>query len=326
MLESVQSPLVEPVSEADLVAILRVSLDIGIELVQHRQLTGGLFNTSYYIETQHPNHEIILRIAPSEQKHNTLFDYEKTMMTAEPAIYKLMREQGVPVPDVLAIDATGRVIPRHVILLRYIDSIPMNDSTIPDDAKPALQKQLGAYLRQMHTITHEQFGRVQPDGEVIGDASWRVVFGDMLAESIRHCREHHLLEPETLSQAEEYFAAHAAVLDDFTIRPALIHGDMWDANVLVTRNGTGELEIGAIIDVDRAMFADYAFEAALWYDTSDFHAGYAHKLDDSPSAQLRRKLYTLYQNLFHVFVFGIQIPVPEEVKHQRESIHNLLKQ
>ena len=324
MLENVQSPLIEPVTEPDLSAILRATLDPGIELVQHRQLTGGLFNTSYYVVTRHPRHEIILRIAPSEQKHATLFDYEKTMMAAEPAIYDLMRGAGVPVPDVLAVDATGYVIGRQAILLRYLDSTPMSDPVIPKAAKPALRRQLGAYLRRMHAITHEQFGRVQPDGTVDGDASWRVVFGALYAEAVRRCREHDLLGAETLAQAEQRFAAHADLLDDAAIRPALIHGDIWDANVLLARDEAGAWQIAAIIDVDRALFADRAFEAALWHNTSDFIAGYDHPLDNSDAAQARRLLYMLFHDLFHVFVFGVQIPAPDVCAHHREQLHDLL--
>ncbi|MBN1564523.1 MAG: phosphotransferase, partial [Anaerolineae bacterium] len=132
MLENVQSPLVEPVTESDLLMMLRATLDPEIEIVEQRQLTGGLFNTSYYLATRHPDHAIILRIAPAASKHNTLFDYEKTMMAAEPAIYDLMRGVGIPVPDVLAIDTAQRVIPRHYILLDYLKTTPMNDPAVPE--------------------------------------------------------------------------------------------------------------------------------------------------------------------------------------------------
>lgn len=324
MLETVHSPLIEPVTESDLIAILRTCLDPGIELVQHCQITGGLFNTTYYLVTHRPDHEIILRIAPSEQKHTTLFDYEKTMMAAEPAIYALMRRGGVPVPDVLAHDSTGRVINRQVILLRYLDSTPMNDPAIPDEARPALRRQLGAYLRQMHAITHGHFGRVQPDGTVHGDASWRVVFGDLWEEAIRRCRDHDLLKTETLAQLERQLAAHSHRLEDPAIKPALIHGDVWEANVLLQQNKNGVWQIAAIIDADRALFADRMFEAALWDNAPDFIAGYDHPLDDSDSAQHRQMLYQLYHHLFHIFVFGVQIPASDLLRHHRQSVHHLL--
>ena len=311
MLETIQSPLIEPVAESELVTLLRATIDPDIELVQHRQLTGGLFNTSYYLATRRPDHkecESILRIAPSASKHDTLFDYEKHMMTAEPAVYDLMRDADIPVPEVIAIEPSGRVIPRHFMLLRYLDTIPMNDPTVPEQAKPALRRQLGSYLRQMHAITNDRFGRVQPEGNVTGDTRWRVVFGDLFAEATWRCRQHDLLKPETLTHAEHLFAAHAACFDDPAIQPALIHGDVWDANVLLAQNGTGDWQIAAIIDVDRALFADREFEAALWDNTPDFNAGYGQPLTHTPEAELRRQFYKLFHALFHIFVFGVQIP------------------
>jgi fructosamine-3-kinase len=320
MLETVQSPLIEPVTATDLIAILQATLDPQIELVEHRQITGGLFNTSYYLTTRAPAHEIILRIAPAAHKHTTLFDYEKTMMAAEPAIYDLMRDAGIPVPEVLALDTTGRVIPRQVILLRYLASTPMNDPTILDEAKPKLRQQLGTHLRQMHTITHDQFGYVQPDGTVKGSASWGVVFGALFDEALRHCHEHKLLAAHILQQAAERFAAEAPLFADPALRPALIHGDIWDANVLLQRDDTGEWQIAAIIDVDRALFADREFEASIWHNTPDFNRGYNWPLDDSQAAQSRRVFYKLYQDLFHTFVFGVQIPVPDYFAHHRQGV------
>lgn len=320
-----QSPLTEPVIEADLLAIVRASFNHDTELVEHRQLTGGLFNTSYYLATQNPQREVIVRIAPSEVKHSAMFNYEKTMMQSEPVVYDIMHDNGLPVPDVIAMDATGTVISRQYILLDYLDTTPMNDPSVPDDVKSQLQQQLGAYLKQMHNITHEKFGRVQADGTVDGDTSWRIVFEKLFAEAVQRCREHDLIEDEILIQAEKALIKHASLLDDPEVRPALIHGDLWDANVLLTSDDDNQWQIEAIIDVDRAMFADAEFDACLWYNTPDFLIGYGTRQNQSEAAQIRHKLYHLYQDFFHLFVFAMQIPLQDRVKLHYDNAHNFLQ-
>lgn len=58
-------------------------------------------------------------------------------------------------------------------------------------------------------------------------------------------------------------------LFDQVTRPVLVHNDLWEANVLVHQEN-GELNIAAIIDGDRSMFADREFEAILSSESAAF--------------------------------------------------------
>lgn len=305
MLHEIKSPLVERVSVGRLWMMLRAAFGAEIELIEQRRLTGGLFNTSYYLRTRQPDLQTIVRIAPSNR--DVLFDYEQRMMAAEPVALAKIGEAGVPVPEVLAVDTSHRILPRDYMFLRYLDAVPMTDPAVLETAKPALHRALGAYVRRIHGIQGERFGWLLPDGTIQGSARWGDVFGALIAEACRRIRAGEALAEDRIALAEQLFAANRALFDDGAIRPALVHNDIWDANVLV-RQVDGEWAIAAIIDADRALFADWEFEPATWQGDSDFMQGYALPLDPSPEALLRRRFYGLFQGLFHTFVFKIQIP------------------
>lgn len=85
-----------------------------------------------------------------------------------------------------------------------------------------------------------------------------------------------------------------APLLDAVKQPRFIHGDLWRGNILVSKTG----ELTAIIDCDRALFGDPAFELATgWMIDANFLGGYGRQPDASPEAVLRRRLYKLLLDL-----------------------------
>jgi len=54
-------------------------------------LKGGLFNTTYHVKTDSDRFGIVLRAAPINQ--HLLFDFEKSMMSAEPLFFKMLQEK-----------------------------------------------------------------------------------------------------------------------------------------------------------------------------------------------------------------------------------------
>ncbi|WP_139209374.1 hypothetical protein [Paenibacillus sp. OK003] len=84
-----------------------------------------------------------------------------------------------------------------------------------------------------------------------------------------------------------------------------------EANVLVHEEN-GQLNIAAIIDGDRSMFADRAFEAILSTESSaGFHEGYGRPQDMSDEGQACLLAYRILSSYFNAYVHEHQVDQPE---------------
>ncbi|MFD0431715.1 phosphotransferase family protein [Streptomyces zhihengii] len=129
----------------------------------------------------------------------------------------------------------------------------------------------------------------------------------LLADAGRHLPE----PPLPLDRIRRRFAAARPVLDDVT-RPALVHFDLWQGNLLVD-GPPGRRVLSGIVDGERMFWGDPVADfvsLALFEDIgddADFLAGYAQAggpavLDDP--ARLRLALYRAYLYLIMLVEAG----------------------
>lgn len=301
------STLFEPIADSQIQAIIRASISSTAGVASCRLIDGGHFNTSYDIRTSNPDRHVVLRIAPRDDR--PLLDYEHTMMLAEPKVYDVLARAGVPVPNVIAVDGSRSVVDRVYMLMDFVEAVPLTHPSVPADARAYLMREAGRYMAIMHGITGERFGRIAPDGSVKGPGSWAEFFGEILNETVDKCIEAHALDDD-LGAVPDLYAKHREVFDECR-GPVLVHNDFWDPNILV-REEDGVWRIEAIIDADRAVFADREYEYALWENADpDLLAGYAVPLDQSDNAQLRRKFYRLQLYLIYAWFYKAPTSYPE---------------
>jgi fructosamine-3-kinase len=295
-------PLHAALAEAEIAALVAAAFGEQARVRSCRPLPGGLFNTSYELWIDHPVLHVMLRAAPTDQ--DALHAFERQMMRREPAIAHLMSSAGIPVPEILWIDSSRRVVPRDCIFLRYIDGVPLSHPSIPAQAKPRLFRQLGEYARRLHGIRASAFGWPMDDG-IVGSGTWDVVFGGWLRAIADQSRLHDVLADDDLGRMERLLCRDAELFRQVD-QPCLVHNDLWEPNVLVKETQSG-WTIATIIDSDRAMFADREFEWNLWWwNYADFHAGYVIAVDPSRQATRRRQWYELTVRLLIAYVFGAQ--------------------
>jgi aminoglycoside phosphotransferase (APT) family kinase protein len=107
--------------------------------------------------------------------------------------------------------------------------------------------------------------------------------------------------PRPTAQVRELFEAQARVLDAVT-RPALVHFDLWDGNILVDRRGD-RARVGGLIDAERAFWGDPVADfvsLALFSDIERdeaFLAGYraaGGNVSFDADTRLRLQLYRGY--------------------------------
>jgi fructosamine-3-kinase len=162
----------------------------------------------------------------------------------------------------------------------------------------------------MHTIRGERFGWIMPDGTIRGSQSWAEVLGELLDEAYAKAREAGVITGSEAEAAAGSLQSHLDVFDECR-SPVLVHNDIWDPNILVGES-EGAWRVKAIIDADRALFADREFEFALWDGPDpDFLSGYGRPIDSSPNAVLRRQFYRMQLYIQYAWFYLVMKPSPE---------------
>lgn len=317
-----QSQLFEPITDAQLRDIVRAALSPDTEVAACRLIEGGHFNTAYDISTRNPDCRLVLRIAPRADR--PLLNYEHTMMLAEPRIYETLRRGGVPTSRVVAVDGSRSIVDRVYILIDFIDALPLNHSSISADTRKELMREVGEYAAKMHAITIPIFGRIMPDGSIRGGDSWADVFGELFTEICEKCRESDVMDPAEIDAALDALSRYRAVFDECR-EPVLVHNDIWDPNILVKQED-GVWSVKAIIDADRAIFADREYEFALWEDADpDLLIGYGHPIDTSEEARTRRLFYRLQLYMMYAWFYKVPTTYPDFQAYSRRTAGEIIE-
>ena len=249
-----------------------------------RPVRAGLYNDSYYVDSD--KSKFVLRIAPPDSIPK-LF-YEIDMMKSEVNIHRLVREQtNLPVPEIVYHDFSQDLLDRDYLIMEYMEG----SSGFFDD------KELGHYVKQLHTIKSEQCGypeRAAANGENWPDVFFsyaELIFNDCLSCGVIDNDEHE----QFLSIYEKYRDAVADVC------PSLLHLDLWTQNIL-----TIDGRITAILDFDRGLYGDPELEFAVLdtygHSSPEFFEGYGEPRPADSKAQVRQKLYIVYELIKYAFI------------------------
>lgn len=84
---------------------------------------------------------------------------------------------------------------------------------------------------------------------------------ELATEVAERCREHHVFEDHVLNEFTAVFSDNRPLFDDITV-PSLVHNDLWDPNVLVSRGHDRELHIAALVDASNRMMQTGASKMA----------------------------------------------------------------
>ncbi len=245
---------------------------------------AGHYNDSYYIDSD--KDKFVLRIAPPDNTPK-LF-YEIDMMKSEVNIHRLVREQtDVPIPKIVYHDFSRDVIDRDYLIMEYLEG----NSGFFDE------KELGRYVRQIHAIKSDKYGyseRAAPTGE-----SWPDIFHTYIELIFNDCLSCGVIDNSEYEHFISIYDKHRDIITD--VSPSLLHLDLWTQNIL-TVNG----RITAILDFDRGLYGDPELEFAVLdtygYSSPEFFAGYGKPRPGDSKAQIRRRLYIVYELIKYAFI------------------------
>ena len=245
---------------------------------------AGLYNDSYYIDAD--NGRFVLRIAPPDSVPK-LF-YEIDMMKSEPGVHRLVREQtNVPAPEIVCHDFSREIIDRDYLIMEYLEG----------NSGPFDERELGEYVRQIHAVESDKFGypeRAAPTGE-----SWQEIFYTYVELILRDCLSCGVIDKDEHEYFFSIYNRHRGAVGE--AGPSLLHLDLWSQNILTAGGG-----ISAILDFDRGLYGDTELEFAVLdtygYSTPEFFEGYGKPRPSSPQAQIRQRLYIVYELIKYAFI------------------------
>ena len=249
----------------------------------------GKFNESLFFSLN--GKDYCLRMAPPDDA-GFLF-YEKNMMAQEPALHKIIREKTtIPVAEIFVYDDSRTIAPRPYLVMKKLKGSPLSYA---DNYKFAnVLKQVGQYLKQLHTITAKKYGYLGEHKPMSPADTWVGAFEIMwnkLLDDIVSCGGYTVKQAENLRK----FFDNDKKIFDRSVASCLLHMDIWHQNILVDEKGT----VTGIVDWDRALWGDVEIEfAVLDYcgiSQEPFWSGYATQRDQSPAAKKRWLYYYLYE-------------------------------
>jgi aminoglycoside phosphotransferase (APT) family kinase protein len=260
-------------------------------------LGGGTYNSVWHV-TLPDGRAWVLKVPPPPGTPGLA--YERGLLRGEAAFYGRAAGTGVPVPEVVhtRFDPVPPVGAHLVMTALPGSPWPAHVSKISQEEHNRLRTDLGRHMARLHAVTGSGFG--YPANPLAGP-TWRQAFALMLDAVLQDARRYRAALPQDPDRIAALLARASDVLDDVT-RPALVHFDLWQGNLLLDED-SGGLRISGVIDGERMFWGDPLADfvsLALFDDISQdapFLEGYAAgggHVEFDASARLRLALYRCY--------------------------------
>lgn len=208
----------------------------------------------------------------------------------------LLREANqLRVPEVRAADRAGG---SAFLLMEYIE---------PGSPGPRFWEDFGSRLAALHRTPQPYFGLPfdnyigslpQPNGRF--DTFVELYVERRLHPQLGAARKANLLSAADERLLQQLYRRLPELLPEEA--PALLHGDLWNGNFLVTKAGTAALIDPAVAYGHREL--DLAMSHLFGGFSPRFYEAYQAHYPTAPGLEDRLELYQLYYLLVHVNLFG----------------------
>ncbi|MEH1165181.1 aminoglycoside phosphotransferase family protein [Micromonospora sp. CPCC 205539] len=246
------SPTQRALTTDDVTYLLRASFGSRTGVRDAGPLTGGGYATVWWALLE-DGRRVVLKLAPPPGLR--LLRYERGLCSAEARYFRLVGERApaVPVPPVLhhgTDPAYGEWLVTGLLPGRSLRELA--ESGVAVDDGPA-RYDLGVALAALHRITGDRFG--YDDGDRASGSTWREAFTAMLDALLADAADWGVALPVAPDRLRTLVGRHADVLDEVR-RPALLHFDCWDGNVLTAPGPDGRLRLCGLVDGERFLHGD----------------------------------------------------------------------
>ena len=258
-----------------------------------RRLDGGLVNTVLLLEFDRSPHRAVVKLHRSQGER---------LANEAQALEYLRDETSCPVPEVYLLDCSAQAIPYAFLLLEHIGGVRLNSLDLEPGERADIDQQLAIVLAGLHSHHGTTWGGIEAAETSEG---WEDRFVARLAEVRSHPSLVRRIRPDILARVDKAIDHARGALSDSGV-PTLVHGDVWDGNLMVRREG-GRWQLTCLLDPD-LQYADVEYELAYLEvfdgEQNAFFDTYAEYHTLRPGYEQRRLFYWLNTALIHVALFG----------------------
>ena len=225
-----------------------------------------------------------------------------------------VRALGVPAPCVLAVDTSTSLLPASYFIMEKASGLPL--ITLPAAQQAKFLRQIGMYLRQIHTIQVEHFGWLDEQhyrryGTIRGsDCTWREAVMNDIPESLAYFKQIGALETQDIHSIERILELSDRLLDAIMIGQ-LLHGDLGGLHTWVDPEHD---RITAFVDFGQRSAGDPVWDIMRfeWEGVSELIEGY----------ELDRSLQARFWPTF--YLYGVLQAIPWARKwYARGGVHTV---
>ncbi|MFE5393634.1 phosphotransferase family protein [Streptomyces sp. NPDC056568] len=289
-------------------------------------LAGGTYNTVLRVVLR-DGRDWVLKVPP--RRDTPGLRYERDLLRSEAAFCAAARTVGdARVPEVVRADLVPGPAGGPWLLTTTRPGTPWSDlaEDITAPERSRMREELGRVVARLHTATGPGFG--YPSGALGPLApTWREAFTAMTDAVLDDAARYGVRLPQPPERLRNRLAAVAGVLDDVE-RPAAVHFDLWNGNLLV-HGPPGERAVGGVVDGERMFWGDPVADfvsLALLGDIEtdrDFLRGYAAaggvaRFD--ASVRTRLAMYRCYLYLIMLVETVPRAASPEQCARVREQV------
>jgi aminoglycoside phosphotransferase (APT) family kinase protein len=277
----------QPVSAETIRAIISHTFGTNVQSDLVREFGSGLFNNTYYLRLNDGG-EFVLRIAPT--KDTPIATHERNLLRREQRLEPHFLAAGDWFPRTIASDFSHNIVERDWVVQTFLQGELWDE--VKGELNSAENTSLWGQMADIANAIHAQPGTgFDFPGATRQYDRWSDAVLGVIA-MMRDDMARMALDRPLSQQFAKLVAAGSHWLDEIQ-QPYLLHGDLWEKNVLIDRSGAPP-RITGLLDAERGMWGDPRAEwVILFWDLPDtFWNNYQRgRYGDSPGQRFRQLCY-----------------------------------
>lgn len=232
----------------------------------------------------------------------------------EAAAYKIMRDNGIPVPDFVLIDESKTISNYDYMITKIIsgENIEQSWNQLSKEQRYSLSFQAGTLLRKIHSIHNNSFGDLTNNSPLAQVNKWSEYLDCKLRFHLHEAQDLKLFEDDTTKIIWTNFRFMTELIDQIEVS-SFVHVDFHFGNMLYEGDS-----IKSILDFEWSFWGDPLYDLCqienldeTWPDSKDaFKKGYGFSEFDSDQI-LKLKLYQMIRNIELAIVAKRHFPESE---------------
>lgn len=314
-----------------------------IKVISFEEIQQGIQNKVFILK-QSCGEDLILRIIKP-----TLHSWKPYK---EEIVYKLLMEQGLPVPKIIKVDTSQNIIPFDISISSRLPGESMSEkyNFINFSQKLSVYRELGEIVAKIHNITFDQFGDVKNNqGTIQAGEAWEITESSALLNQgpFTTWEEMHTELVEARVQyfkgtpfnslthdIREYFKTHNHFIN-YKIIPRLLHMDLHRKNIFMNHG-----HISGIIDVEESIIGHNEYDLmrihlAHFEENNGEHLkkafleGYTKIIPLDKGYESRQNFYKLSRTLVHIKCLILKKEqysnnLKEDINEAKELVYKLI--